>query len=94
VVGAVSILNETALVVTRFDRKPDGSKLRLEDFAQILNKPTGRNRIQNDNNSGTGGNNIGTLIDLMEQIYISNFLSFDATAKLKDKSSTWNIWIR
>jgi len=43
VVGTVSVLNETALVVTRFDRKPDGSKLRLEDFAQILNKPTGRN---------------------------------------------------
>jgi serine/threonine-protein kinase HipA len=42
-VGTVSVLNETALVVTRFDRKPDGSKLRLEDFAQILNKPTGRN---------------------------------------------------
>lgn len=42
-VGTVSVLNETALVVTRFDRKPDGSKLRLEDFAQILNKPAGRN---------------------------------------------------
>jgi len=33
---------ETALVVTRFDRKPDGTKLQLEDFAQILNKPRGR----------------------------------------------------
>jgi serine/threonine-protein kinase HipA len=43
VVDAVSVLNETALIVTRFDRKPDGSKLRLEDFAQILNKPSGRN---------------------------------------------------
>jgi hypothetical protein len=41
----------------------------------------------NDNNSGTGGNNIGTLIDLMERIYISNFLSFGGTAKLKVKSS-------
>jgi serine/threonine-protein kinase HipA len=40
--GTVAILNETALVVTRFDRKPDGSKLRLEDFAQILNKPRRR----------------------------------------------------
>lgn len=38
----VAILNELALVVTRFDRKPDGTKLRLEDFAQILNKPRGR----------------------------------------------------
>jgi serine/threonine-protein kinase HipA len=43
VVDTVSILNETALIVTRFDRKPDGSKLRLEDFAQILNKPGGGN---------------------------------------------------
>jgi serine/threonine-protein kinase HipA len=39
----VSVVDETALIVTRFDRKPDGSKLRLEDFAQILNKPGGRN---------------------------------------------------
>ena len=37
--GTVAVLNETALIVTRFDRKSDGSKLRLEDFAQILNKP-------------------------------------------------------
>jgi len=36
------VLNEPALIATRFDRKPDGSKLRLEDFAQILNKPRGR----------------------------------------------------
>jgi serine/threonine-protein kinase HipA len=40
--GTVAVLNETALIVTRFDRKSDGSKLRLEDFAQILNKPRGR----------------------------------------------------
>ena len=43
VIDTVSVLNETALIVTRFDRKPDGSKLRLEDFAQILNKPGGSN---------------------------------------------------
>ena len=42
VVDTVAVLNETALIVTRFDRKPDGAKLRLEDFAQILNKPSGR----------------------------------------------------
>jgi serine/threonine-protein kinase HipA len=42
VVETVSILDETALIVTRFDRKPDGAKLRLEDFAQILNKPRGQ----------------------------------------------------
>ena len=41
-IGQVSVLNETALVVTRFDRKPDGAKLRLEDFTQILCKPRGR----------------------------------------------------
>jgi serine/threonine-protein kinase HipA len=41
-VGQVSIVNETALVVTRFDRKSDGAKLRLEDFTQILCKPRGR----------------------------------------------------
>lgn len=34
--------NETALVVTRFDRTAKGEKLRLEDFAQILCKPRGR----------------------------------------------------
>jgi len=28
--------------VTRFDRTPDGAKLRLEDFTQILCKPRGR----------------------------------------------------
>lgn len=38
----VVVLNEQALVVNRFDRTADGSKLRLEDFAQILNKPSGR----------------------------------------------------
>jgi serine/threonine-protein kinase HipA len=42
VLGTVAIVNELALVVTRFDRKPDGTKLRLEDFTQILNKPRGR----------------------------------------------------
>ena len=42
VLGMVAVLNEPALIVTRFDRKPDGTKLRLEDFAQILNKPSGR----------------------------------------------------
>jgi serine/threonine-protein kinase HipA len=31
-----------ALIVTRFDRGPNGEKLRLEDFAQILLKPRGR----------------------------------------------------
>lgn len=31
-----------ALVVTRFDRDDAGNKFRLEDFAQILNKPRGR----------------------------------------------------
>jgi serine/threonine-protein kinase HipA len=39
--GQVSKINETALVVTRFDRTPAGAKLRLEDFAQILVKPRG-----------------------------------------------------
>jgi serine/threonine-protein kinase HipA len=41
-IGRVNILNETALIVTRFDRTDNGSKLRLEDFAQILCKPRGR----------------------------------------------------
>lgn len=40
--GQVAILDETALIVTRFDRTPAGEKLRLEDFAQILCKPRGR----------------------------------------------------
>ena len=34
--------NEQALIVKRFDRTEDGKKLRLEDFAQILRKPRGR----------------------------------------------------
>lgn len=42
VLSNVAVLNEHALIVTRFDRKPDGTKLRLEDFAQILSKPRGR----------------------------------------------------
>lgn len=40
--GNVTSLNETALIVTRFDRTKSGEKLRLEDFAQILGKPRGR----------------------------------------------------
>ena len=40
--GQVGVLNETALIVTRFDRTKDGKKLRLEDFAQILEKPRGQ----------------------------------------------------
>jgi serine/threonine-protein kinase HipA len=40
--GQVSTLNETALIVTRFDRTSTGEKLRLEDFAQILCKPRGQ----------------------------------------------------
>jgi serine/threonine-protein kinase HipA len=38
----VAILNEPALILTRFDRTPQQAKLRLEDFAQILCKPRGR----------------------------------------------------
>ena len=37
----VAELDEVALIVTRFDRTPDGQKLRAEDFAQILCKPRG-----------------------------------------------------
>ena len=40
--GQVALLNESALIVTRFDRTKDGGKLRLEDFAQILQKSKGR----------------------------------------------------
>jgi serine/threonine-protein kinase HipA len=40
--GTVATIDEPALVVTRFDRLADGGKLRLEDFAQILCKPRGR----------------------------------------------------
>lgn len=35
----VSVFDETALIVTRFDRQENGEKLRLEDCAQILCKP-------------------------------------------------------
>ncbi len=40
--GRVAELDEIALIVTRFDRAPEGAKLRLEDCAQILCKPRGR----------------------------------------------------
>ncbi len=35
-------IDTPALLVTRFDRTPDGGKLRLEDFAQILSRPRRR----------------------------------------------------
>lgn len=35
------VQGEVALIVTRFDRTSKGEKLRLEDFAQILEKPRG-----------------------------------------------------
>lgn len=38
----IPIVEETALVVTRFDRGAHGEKLRLEDCAQILCKPRGQ----------------------------------------------------
>lgn len=38
----IETVNEHALIVKRFDRADDGAKLRLEDFAQILCKPRGR----------------------------------------------------
>ncbi len=41
-IGHVSGVNESALILTRFDRTARGGKLRLEDFAQILCKPRGR----------------------------------------------------
>lgn len=40
--GHVAVVDESALIVSRFDRTGDGEKLRLEDFAQILCKPRGR----------------------------------------------------
>jgi len=40
--GHIAALDESALIVTRFDRKPSGEKLRLEDCAQILSKPKGQ----------------------------------------------------
>jgi serine/threonine-protein kinase HipA len=40
--GHVSRIDEPALILTRFDRTTRGDKLRLEDFAQILCKPRGR----------------------------------------------------
>lgn len=42
-IAPVEDIGEHALIVTRFDRTETGEKLRLEDFAQILAKPRGRN---------------------------------------------------
>jgi serine/threonine-protein kinase HipA len=41
--GTVENIPGYALLVKRFDRTPNGEKLRLEDFTQILNVPRGRN---------------------------------------------------
>lgn len=38
----IPVVDEQALIVTRFDRGPKGEKLRLEDCAQILRKPKGQ----------------------------------------------------
>lgn len=38
----VAGIEQPALLVERFDRLPDGSKLRLEDFAQVLARPQRR----------------------------------------------------
>lgn len=43
--ASVAVVDEGALIVTRFDRTTDGAKLRLEDFAQILCKPRGRDYL-------------------------------------------------
>lgn len=39
--GCVEGIGETALLVERFDRTAEGGKLRMEDFAQILDIPRG-----------------------------------------------------
>lgn len=39
--GLGQIAGDVALIVTRFDRQENGDKLRLEDFAQILEQPRG-----------------------------------------------------
>lgn len=41
-VANIEEFSEDALIVHRFDRGTQGEKFRLEDFAQILNKPRGR----------------------------------------------------
>jgi serine/threonine-protein kinase HipA len=41
-VSHIAALDQIALIVTRFDRGPGGEKYRLEDCAQILGKPRGR----------------------------------------------------
>jgi serine/threonine-protein kinase HipA len=41
-IAFIDAVDETALIVTRFDRNEKGEKLRLEDCAQILSKPKGR----------------------------------------------------
>lgn len=38
----IAAVDETGLIVTRFDRTAKGEKLRLEDCAQILGKPKGQ----------------------------------------------------
>ncbi len=43
--AVVAGIPRPALIVRRFDRGPEGEKLRLEDFAQILSKPRGRDYL-------------------------------------------------
>ncbi|MRH98196.1 type II toxin-antitoxin system HipA family toxin [Agrobacterium tumefaciens] len=41
-ISYIAAIDETGLIVTRFDRTAKGEKLRLEDCAQILGKPKGQ----------------------------------------------------
>jgi serine/threonine-protein kinase HipA len=43
--AVVAGIPRPALIVRRFDRTPEDEKLRLEDFAQILSKPRGRDYL-------------------------------------------------
>jgi serine/threonine-protein kinase HipA len=43
--AVVAGIPRPALIVRRFDRTPEDEKLRLEDFAQILSKPQGRDYL-------------------------------------------------
>jgi serine/threonine-protein kinase HipA len=57
--AVVAGIPRPALIVRRFDRTPEGEKLRLEDFAQILSKPQGRDLL---GKYDAGFEDIGTAI--------------------------------
>ena len=92
--GSVDGIDGAALLVERFDRTPEGAKLRLEDFAQILVRPRGNDfRGKYDGSyeeiaEGIARYSARPMIDLARffSALVFNFLIGNADAHLKNWS--------